>query len=547
MPLYRTIPYYKGLVESLLDRYGRTPDVLPRETLEFRNMEVERLQYKQLIREVVFYLESGYYDHALRFVNEFMLHFPEDEEGYWAYSLIYAVRKDINKSFEYMKKALNGGLPLSRFTVGLSPLFDPLTESQIFQYFIKEREHLLVHGPVLGNITDQSASFWIRTYKPATIVIKLTNQNNAGITHESEMISTQPDKENTAVITVNGLEAETAYNYKLQINQKVYSDSSYVFSTAPDPLSSTKFLVGFGGGAGYTPVHERMWDTINKYDPQLFFFLGDNVYIDHPERPAVQKFCYYRRQSRPEYRRFTAGTAIYAIWDDHDFTYNDSRGGTDPDKPYWKKEVLKVFKNQFVNPYYGGGEEHPGCWFDFSYGDVDFFMLDTRYYREDPGNENASMLGHVQKKWLLNKLKSSTATFKVIASSVPWAKDTKPGSLDTWDGHDSEREEIFSFIEKNKIEGVILISADRHRSDVWKMERHGAYTLYGFMSSRLTNIHHHPVLPGSLFGYNKKCSVGLLFFNTNRTDPTITYRIINIDNEEIHRITLFLSDLSFKR
>ena len=40
----------------------------------------------------------------------------------------------------------------------------------------------------------------------------------------------------------------------------------------------------------------------------LFLLLGDNVYIDHPERPAVQKYCYYRRQSRPEYKRFTSGT-----------------------------------------------------------------------------------------------------------------------------------------------------------------------------------------------------------------------------------------------
>ena len=104
-------------------------------------MEIEMSQYKQLIHEeVVLYLENGYYDHALRFVNEFMLHFPEDQEGYWAYSLIFAVRKDINRSFEYMKKALDGGLSLSRFTLDSSTLFDSLTESKLFQDYIKEKE-----------------------------------------------------------------------------------------------------------------------------------------------------------------------------------------------------------------------------------------------------------------------------------------------------------------------------------------------------------------------------------------------------------------------
>ena len=67
------------------------------------------------------------------------------------------------------------------------------------------------------------------------------------------------------------------------------------------------------------------------------------------------------------------------------------------------------------------------------------------------------------------------------------------------------------------------------------------------MSSKLTNIHTHKLMPGALFGYNEKCSFGLLTFDTDKTDPTVTYRIINIDNEEIHRITLLLSDLSFQK
>jgi alkaline phosphatase D len=546
MALYRTIPYDLDLVESLLNQFGDTQDVLPRESLEFRNLNSKDLQYKQLIREVVFYLECGYYDHALKFVNNFMEFFPDDEEGYWAYSLIYAVRKDIEKSFEYMQKALDAGLPVSRFTAGLPALFDPLTGSKIFHDFIKGMEYQLVHGPVLGNITDQSVSIWIRTYSPQEVSIKLTNSNDPKDVHTSEIISTQMDKENTAVIKATGLQKSTEYTYEIKINNQVYSDPGYTFRTAPAPGSSAKFTLGFGGGAGYTPHHEYMWDTIKSHDPALFLLLGDNVYIDHPERPAVQKYCYYRRQSRPEYRRFTSGTPVYAIWDDHDFTYNDARGGPERDVPTWKRDVLNVFKNQFLNPYYGGGEDNPGCWFNFSYADVDFFMLDTRYYREDPKNDNASMLGPVQKKWLFEKLKSSKGKFKILASSVPWARGTKPGSLDTWDGHNNEREEIFSFIEENKIDGIILLSADRHRSDAWKIERPQGYDLYDFMSSKLTNIHTHKLMPGSLFGYNKKCSFGLLSFDTHKSDPTVTYRIINIDNEEIHRIRLFQSDLSFQ-
>ena len=118
------------------------------------------------------------------------------------------------------------------------------------------------------------------------------------------------------------------------------------------------------------------------------------------------------------------------------------------------------------------------------------------------------MLGPGQKAWLLDKLKRSTAVFRVIASSVPWASGTKPGSKDTWDGFPDEREVIFSFIEENRIEGVVLISADRHRSDVWRIERARGYTLYDFSSSKLTNAMSHRLMEGCLFGYNEKCSFG---------------------------------------
>jgi len=130
---------------------------------------------------------------------------------------------------------------------------------------------------------------------------------------------------------------------------------------------------------------------------------------------------------------------------------------------------------------------------------------------------------------------------------VPWAPNTKPGSDDTWDGFPKEREELFSYIEENRIDGVLLLSADRHRSDAWKVEFPGGYTTYDLMSSKLTNIHTHDLMEGSLFGYNKKCSFGTLEFDTTVEDPSVTYTIKSIDNEEIHRMTIFKSKLDFSK
>jgi alkaline phosphatase D len=107
-----------------------------------------------------------------------------------------------------------------------------------------------------------------------------------------------------------------------------------------------------------------------------------------------------------------------------------------------------------------------------------------------------------------------------------------------------ERNEIFDFLKDNKIEGVILLSADRHRSDAWRIERKDAYPLYEFESSRLTNAHVHKLMPKALFGYNEKQSFGLLNFDTKNTDPTVTYKIVNIDNEIIRSFTLKRSQLA---
>ncbi|MHC4243935.1 MAG: alkaline phosphatase D family protein [Planctomycetota bacterium] len=319
------------------------------------------------------------------------------------------------------------------------------------------------------------------------------------------------------------------------------------FRTFCTAEAKAKFQIGFGGGAGYTPWYERMWNTIAAHNPSAFLFLGDNIYIDNPTRPAVQQYCYYRRQSRPEFRNLIASAAIYAIWDDHDFTTNDGWGGPKINEPAWKIPVWRLFRNNWNNPYYGGGENQPGCWFDFSIGDVDFFMLDGRYYRMKSKGDNPSMLGPVQKEWLLKKVKASTATFKVLASPVSWAFGTKPGSRDTWQGYKKEREDILAFLEENKIDGVILISADRHRSDIWKIDRANGYDLYEFESSKLTNIHTHRLMEDALFGYNKKCSFGMLAFDTRATDPKVTYQIINIDNELIHTFSLLKSQLTHKK
>jgi phosphodiesterase/alkaline phosphatase D-like protein len=52
-------------------------------------------------------------------------------------------------------------------------------------------------------------------------------------------------------------------------------------------------------------------------------------------------------------------------------------------------------------------------------------------------------------KWLKNALKKPAA-FTVLCSNVPITPKVKPGSKDTWDGYDSERQQIFNLLPRKR-------------------------------------------------------------------------------------------------
>ncbi len=502
-------------------------------------------QYKKQNRDAISQIVDGKYDAAIEHFEDYLGKHPKDLESMYGLAVAYTQKKNLTTAMAYIDKTLDEGLPFGRFLAGPRDLLKPLTDSAEFKALVKKHRVEFLHGPMLGCVTDTGAKFWVRTANEVPVQVFVSNSGKMDPALSSAVVKTNKAKDFTAVVAVRGLKPDTRYYYKLLVDGNI-EPRLWSFRTFPASGIKSRFWIGFGGGAGFTPQHERMWDTIATHNLIAFLLLGDNVYIDNPTRQTVQQYCYYRRQSRLEFRDFVASTAIYAIWDDHDFTTNDAGGGPEIRKPEWKIPVWRTFTNNWNNPYYAGGENQPGCWFDFSIGDVDFFMLDGRYYRTKSRAKNPSMLGPVQKKWLFKKLKSSKAAFKVLASPVPWSYGAKPGSRDPWQGYKAEREEIFSFLEANKIDGVILISADRHRSDIWKIDRPNGYPLYEFESSKLTNIHTHKIMPGSLFGYNKKCSFGLLRFDTAIPDPQVTYKIINIDNEVIYTFSFNRSQLTHK-
>lgn len=493
-------------------------------------------------------LRDGKYEESVTLLNKKIANDPQESE--WVAQLAFAQAQlgNTEQAMAALRKAVTMGVAPERFVAEAHNLLEPLSETAAFREWLSEHGSGVIHGPMLGALTDRSARVWIRTAGEATVYAVAERADGDGDSVKSKAKRTGAASDFTAVLELTGLAPETEYRYRVDLKEtegrEFKQGPGGRFRTPPSPGTPVKFDLAFGGGAGYVPDNERMWKTIAAYEPDALFLLGDNVYIDMPEHRDMQRFCYYRRHAVPQFRKLIADRPVYTIWDDHDFGTNDCWGGPQVARPPWKPEVWEVFRQNWNNPGYGGGRERPGCWYDFRIGDVHFIMLDCRYYRTNPGTSEPTMLGPVQKAWLKETVESSPATFKVLVSSVPWDFRTKGNSKDTWNGYRGERAEIFSFLAKHRIDGVVLMSADRHRSDAWRIERPDAYDLYEFNSSRLTNQHVHGTKEAAIFSYNKKQSFGLVTFDTTRSDPRVTYEVVTINGETVHTLELSLSRLS---
>ena len=502
-------------------------------------------QYKRVHQRALKKIVDGESQAAIEDLLGVVKLVPDDAESHYMLAVAYATMGEAASAVTAVQRGLELGLHADRFVAGSKLGLERIRSSNQMKALRAGLRGRPVHGPMLGCISGSRVRVWVRTAEPTPVSVIAWRPGEPAQTIESQQRTTSADGDFTAVLELTGLRPNTEYAYAVKLRGVAYREAPYRFRTLAEEGTPVKFRIAFGGGAGFVPEHEYVWDTIRTQRPDVLMLLGDNVYSDDPETPQMQHYCYYRRQSRPEFRRLVASTPVFSIWDDHDFGTNDCSGGPAIDQPAWKLPVYRVFRNNWVNPYYGGGEAQPGCYYDFYLGDVHFVMLDGRYYRNLKPEDNGrpTMLGPAQRGWLLETIEKSHGRLLVLCSPVPWVFGAKGDSRDTWNGFQQERKEIFDFLTEHQVEGVLLMSADRHRSDLWKIDRSDDYALYEFNSSRLTNQHVHKTMDEAIFSYNAKQSFGTVDIDTTQDDPTITYRVVSIDGEEIHRFELKRSQL----
>lgn len=266
--------------------------------------------------------------------------------------------------------------------------------------------------------------------------------------------------------------------------------------TPATPLNES-FKIAFGSCA-HQDKEQPMLQKAVKLNPDLFIYLGDNIYGDTRDM-NVLKNKYEKLASKTEFQELKKSTTILSVWDDHDFGEND-KGRHYP----FKKESKEIFMNFWEVPQDSERRTHEGIYGSeyVKLGDktLQIIMLDTRTFRDDllknePKNsaykndyvpytkKDSTILGKKQWKWLENEL-SKKADIRIIASSLQFGHEYN--GYESWTNMPHEQTKFVKLIKKTKANGVIFISGDVHWGEISKMNTKNTYPLYDVTSSGIT-------------------------------------------------------------
>ena len=288
----------------------------------------------------------------------------------------------------------------------------------------------LVSAPMNGYTTMREVLIWTQYDDACTSHIKYWTKQSPDTTFSTKVLQTTPENRFILKHVADEVEPGTTYEYDVYINGAlVEAKHTQEFHTQPlwqyrtDPPN---FTIGLGSctyfnepeydrpGAGYGGEFE-IFNALHNDRPDMMLWLGDNIYlreVDWYSKTGISKRYEHFRQ-QPILQPFWSSTHHYAIWDDHDYGPNNA----DRSFPF-KSFTRNDFESYWANPITGIDAEGTTSFFQFR--DMDFFLLDNRFWRTPLNMDSIttrSMLGQEQLDWVIEALKFSRAPYKFIADN----------------------------------------------------------------------------------------------------------------------------------
>lgn len=229
-------------------------------------------------------------------------------------------------------------------------------------------------------------------------------------------------------------------------------------------------------GSCYKPGRDSgIWKTIAAAKPQLFLFMGDNIYADTDDM-AVMRAKYAALLKQPGYSALREQTRILPIWDDHDYGRNDA--GADYPK---REESQQIFLDTFAFPADHPARTTPGIYHSWTGGPagkrLQIILLDTRYFRSPieqkkingrktylpNAKPDATLLGPAQWRWLESELRKPADLRFLVSSIQILATEHR---FEKWSNFPAERRRLLELLKTTNTKRVVLFSGDRHLAEL---------------------------------------------------------------------------------
>ncbi|MCJ9428615.1 alkaline phosphatase D family protein [Kordiimonas marina] len=318
------------------------------------------------------------------------------------------------------------------------------------------------------------------------------------------------------------------------------------------------------GSCAHQDKDQPIWTPINAMNPDLFIFLGDNIYADTRDMDVMAEK--YKKLARKQgFQDLIAKTPVIATWDDHDYGENDS-GFDYPMKEPSKAQFLDFWDTPKSSPRRRADD---GVYMSYEYGPADqrvqVILLDLRWNRTPlkavskaeakrrdqmafgpylpQSGPGITMLGEKQWAWLEGELRKP-AKVRIIGSSLQFIS-TFPG-WEGWSLFPGERQRMIDLINRTGAEGVLFISGDTHWAEISLQDTHVPYPLYDFTSSGLTQTWYNMSpnvyrMPGCMY---TDVNFGILEIDWNVPDPQIVMQARDVNGKPVFEKSILLSELS---
>lgn len=236
-----------------------------------------------------------------------------------------------------------------------------------------------------------------------------------------------------------------------------------------------------------------IFSHIASSNPQLFIWLGDNIYGDSAD-PSILRAKWQTLASHPDVKPALAGIPQIATWDDHDYGRNDAGK-----ELQIKNESQNAFLDWLGVPDDSPKRSRKGVYSVHDYGPKDrkvrIILLDTRYHRDPlppehrrpprgPGSDG-TILGEDQWRWLEEQLRTSTAQINIIGSSIQVL--AAEHRFEKWANYPEEFARLHTLLSRPDIPPVIILSGDRHAAEISLDDESCGYPIYDITSSSLNH------------------------------------------------------------